>query len=397
MSTPFTHGWTTVTPRDRSPSCSSTPPATTGAPLRPGTERLLTMLPGAAPVSRIPRGRSSSGGNYDSDRGYDHSLPTIREGSTRPRSRSAAPPIHQSPPLGAYPPTPLTTLTRSLPFATPTGFGGTINTPSQRSVPTSTVTPSRTPPPTGGFFPSIPSYDNHAEQREPTPTALDIMHGALAKHLRHWSLSDFGPLTELTGRSVLVSLFVDYAHAVRPGGLSMMQRYSLAQRARTTHPGKLLQLIKDRRRALEYTEVTLTTAHPPQIESQLCPSDTPDLVANDGLRKHIRNPNLTRGDLLQMILPFLQCYYSADTGIEPIVRKMSRLEISDLVYTPGAVMRLMNSPNRINHFETPHWYSLRRTTYTTGQPVDQPHPDPYSPTLILLGLPHTFPSLPFRH
>ena len=105
---------------------------------------------------------------------------------------------------------------------------------------------------------------------------------------------------------------------------------------------------------MEYTEVTLNTAYPPQIELQLCPSETPNLVANDGLRKRIRNPNLTHGDLLQMILPFLQCYYSSDTGIESIVRAMPLPEIRDLGYMLGAIMQLMKSPQRLHHFETPH-------------------------------------------
>ena len=389
--------WTTVAPRTRAPGRSTPPPTASGTTHHPGHGRpLMTTSNKPDPTSsHTPRGRSSSRGEHDLGHGYDHTLSTIREDGYRPRARSAAPPIHQPPPLGSSQPMPLITLHRPSPIAPTTGFGGTTDASLQHSTLASTVTPTRPSLPAGGFFPPVPSYDNHAEQQEPTPEALDIMHSALSKHLRHWSLSDFGPLAELTGRSVLVSLLVDYSHAVRPGGLSSMQRRSLAQRARTTHPGKLLQLIKDRKRALEYTELTLTTAYPPQIESQLCPAETPDLVANDGLRKRIRNPNLTRGDLLQLILPFMQCYYSSDTGIESIIRAMPLPEIRDLVYTPGAIMQLMKSPQRLHHFETPHWYSLRRTPTCPFGPSDAHTPsNPHLPTLQLLGLPHTFPALP---
>ena len=176
----------------------------------------MTTSNKAAPdSSHIPRGQSSSRGDYDFGHGYDHNLPTIREDGYRPRARSlAAPPIHQSPPLGSRQLMPLTTLHRPPPSAPTTGFGGTADASFQHPAPASTVTPSRPSLSAGGFFPPIPSYVNHAEQQEPTPAALDIMHGALSKQLQHWSLSNFAPLTELTGQSVLVSLLVDYSHTV---------------------------------------------------------------------------------------------------------------------------------------------------------------------------------------
>ena len=80
-----------------------------------------------------------------------------------------------------------------------------------------------------------------------------------------------------------------------------------------------------------------------QAES-LCPAATADLVLNDGLRRRITATDLTRGDLLQIILPFLRCFYPFDGELEAIIQRQSQAELNTLlVHTPGAVHDLATS------------------------------------------------------
>lgn len=152
-------------------------------------------------------------------------------------------------------------------------------------------------------------------------------------------MTDFGPLSELPGQSVLAFLFIDCSHAILPGGLNTQQRL-VARSTRSTHPAKLLQLLKDKWK-VEYLKLTLTTAFPPPLKDYLCPARSPGLVSNGGLCGRIGDSRLTRGNLLQIILPFLQCYYSSNHGFGDVVQQMSTSEISSLVYTPGAVKQHM--------------------------------------------------------
>ena len=144
-------------------------------------------------------------------------------------------------------------------------------------------------------------YPEHVDQQYPAQQAIDILAKVLPKHLMDWTLADFGPISDLPGRAVLALVIVDYTHAAH---LGEMQRCLVAQRACSTHPAKLLQIIKDRRKALDFLQVTLATAFPLPLEQHLCPSGMPDLVANNGLHSRIGDSKLTRGDQLQIILPF---------------------------------------------------------------------------------------------
>jgi hypothetical protein len=70
------------------------------------------------------------------------------------------------------------------------------------------------------FFPAIPPYTRHPSQSPPTPVAMDIFNDLLLRPTTDWTLEDFNTPTESTRASVLLSLFIDFAHAKRPGGLT---------------------------------------------------------------------------------------------------------------------------------------------------------------------------------
>ena len=97
-------------------------------------------------------------------------------------------------------------------------------------------------------------YPEHMDQQYPAQQAIDILAKVLPKRLMDWTLADFGPISDLPGRAVLALVIVNYTHAAH---LGEMQRCLVAQRACSTHPAKLLQIIKDRRKALDFLQVTL--------------------------------------------------------------------------------------------------------------------------------------------
>ena len=367
--------WTTVLPKKRHVAQRSPPT-------------------GDADTTHAPRGRSSSRSRSSRGRASFGNLATIHEDGNRTRSRSVgAPPVPFT--SGAHKLTLLTPLraansSGSNSLATPWSaqFSTDLPAPSPNTRLNSTSLSGTEPQviTDDGFFPSIPPYEELPEQRTPSQRATTILASVLPKRVKEWTMKDFGPLSELHGRSVLASLFTDYSHAIHPNGLTTNQLRLVAQRALRTHPSKLLQLIKDQRKTSDYIRVTLATAYPPPLEDFLCPSGTPDLVANDGLRGRIGDSRLTRGDLLQVILPFLQTYYSSDAGFSDVVRRMSMSEISTLVYTPGAVKQAMLTQRRTFQFEPPCWYSLSR-------PADHDHMASPDTPASLMGASAQYPSL----
>jgi hypothetical protein len=57
---------------------------------------------------------------------------------------------------------------------------------------------------------------------------VKIFDGVISKRIKDWKLPDFAPLADPIGRSVLISLFVDFSHAIQPGGLTDTHRRLVA-------------------------------------------------------------------------------------------------------------------------------------------------------------------------
>ena len=220
------------------------------------------------------------------------------------------------------------------------------------------------------YFPTIPPYTRHPSQSHPIPAALDICSDLLSRPIMEWTLEDFSTPTESTGASVLLSLFIDFAHAKRPGGFTSSQRGLLAGAAKLTHPARLLSFIQNEDSAKLFIAVALakTPAPPPQA-SLLRPADVPDLVLNDGLRRRISSPGLTRGDLLQILLPFFRFLYPADVGLDVVARQKTHSELTSLVYTVGDAHKLAQSRKGI--FCPPTWFILTRADSSSSF-LDEP-------------------------
>lgn len=94
------------------------------------------------------------------------------------------------------------------------------------------------------------------------------------------------------------------------------------------------------------------------------------LIANDGLCQRIHNPWLTRGDQLQIIIPFAQHFYSSNPGFTAVIQQMSLSEISMLVHTPGDIKQDLERQGWAARFDPPRWYLLPTPADSaTGPPV----------------------------
>ena len=216
--------------------------------------------------------------------------------------------------------------------------------------PRSTLTP-------GPMFPKIPPYSAHNDQVPPTPTATRLLTTLLPRPISSWTLADFTTSNGPDGLSTLISLFVDFT-STRNGSLTSEHRGLIARRACITHPARLLNMMNSGNSLDDYILRSSTMVIPPLLEDQLCPARTSDLVANDGLRARIHDQTLTRGDLLQIILPYAQQLYSADSGLPAVIRQMTFQEIFAIVYTPGTFRRDLRARGRATYFNPPSWFNL---------------------------------------
>ncbi len=245
------------------------------------------------------------------------------------------------------------------PIAATTGSDLTLPPPPAKCSSVS-CTPSTTSgrtlmPPPPIMFPQIPSYTAHSDQLTLPTVATQLLSMLLTRPTADWKLTDFTTKGQVR-LSTLVSLFVDYA--TREGDIPTAHRGLVARRASITHPSRLLHKIWTGDNIMDYVQQSCTMIPPPLLQDQLCPARTSDLVANDGLRSRIHDPKLTRGDLLQLILPYAQHMYSSFPDLPMILRRMSLSEISGLVYTPGAFHRELISCKQVYLFHPPSWYHL---------------------------------------
>ena len=290
-------------------------------------------------------------------RGARPGLPTIheatrviafhREGS--PRGHTITPSRQPAPNGPNTPPSPLTPI-----FPPRSRPSGSVSTPTGTNLTRGDATKMED----DKYFPAIPPYPAHPLQHPSPPAALDLLDKLLGRPVSDWTMEDFKS-TDTTGTSVLVSLFIDYAHYLHPDGLTTSQRGLLSRTARATHPTRLLTFLIDPDKATSYISSSLESTPPLLRDVSLCPAATADLILNDGLRGRISSPGLTRGDLLQIILPFLKCFYPQDGEMEALIRKRTQTELDELVHTPGAVHTL--ALTRSAPFTPPTWFILSRS------------------------------------
>ena len=242
------------------------------------------------------------------------------------------------------------------------------------------------------MFPTIPSYPAHPDQIPPTPSATRLLSTILLRPISTWSLEDFSLSDGPDGLSTLISLFVDFT-LTRHGHITTEHHGLIAHRARITHPARLLHMMKSGTSIDDYISRSRTMAIPPLLEEQLCPARASDLVTNDGLRARIHDQKLTRGDLLQIILPFAQQFYSSDLGLPAVIRQMTFQEIHAIVYTPGAFRRDLRTRGRATQFAPPCWFNLHPAP--TSADAGGTHPLHLIP-LMHMGIPLSdFCALPF--
>ncbi len=220
------------------------------------------------------------------------------------------------------------------------------------------------------FFPSIPAYTKHHLQTLSTPAARDLLDRVLARPVIDWTMEDFNTPMDTTGASVLVSLFMDYAQALRPWGITSSQR------------GFWLGLLVSRI-PLDYFPLFRVAigpwgllqksclwhrAHPCRkvIYAQRRPSSSSRMMDFGGISIH--------QDWREVISykspsPLLGLYL-LDAGLSAAIRQQSHTELLALIYTLGAFAQLAKT--RASVFCPPTWLLLSCPEAVTPTSSDPP-------------------------
>ena len=92
----------------------------------------------------------------------------------------------------------------------------------------------------------------HPSQLQPTSAAYHLARLLYKQDPGDWQLEDVHTLGSPKGLSVLLLAFVDVAATTLQPGMTSTQQLSLAQILKATDPGKILELFRNHRLALEF-------------------------------------------------------------------------------------------------------------------------------------------------
>ena len=200
----------------------------------------------------------------------------------------------------------------------------------------------------------------HPQQLRPTAFMYNLAMALFQRRIEDWKIEDVYTPNSSDGTSVLLSAFVDQAVMVFKTDMTPPQTLRLAQAAARTAPKRLLDMLKDSKKARGYIKWALdgTTVLPPTHEDELCPALTPGLFTPDE-NSVLNSTYPLRSDQIHTIEIFLKCFYPR---ITPIARThLEQLEASTLtryITVPGEIKRSMIQATHKLPFSPPNWYRL---------------------------------------
>ena len=170
------------------------------------------------------------------------------------------------------------------------------------------------------------------------------------------TLEDFTTEDTNVGKSVLITLLVNFVSTMRPE-LGETQRARIAAHAAVHHPIYLHEALLDGDTALELTKSFLAT-RPVKLEIEdLCPMDTPYLIIDTELRESMGQlPTTPPTELRRMITPFLQGFYPGDWELlEQVIREVSGDQLQEFISLPGNMHEYFITTNQACKFDPPQW------------------------------------------
>ena len=209
----------------------------------------------------------------------------------------------------------------------------------------------------------------------PTESMERLLRQIREKDITKLTLEDFTTADTNDGKSILITLLVNFVSTMRPE-LGEAQRARIVAHAAVHHMEYLHEALQDGDVALELTKSFLAT-RPVKLGLQdLCPMDTPYLIIDTELRESLGQLTVTpSSELRRLISPFLQCFYPADWEmLEQTVQTVLEGQLQDFISTPGAMHTYFVDSNQNCNFDPPKWISFASLDDTQGT-----KPPPISP------------------
>lgn len=193
----------------------------------------------------------------------------------------------------------------------------------------------------------------------PTESIEMLLRRLQAKDPTQLTLEDFTTRDSNDGKSILITLLVNFIATLRPE-LGETQWARIAAHAAIHHPSYLHEAFSDGDVALELTKSFLAT-RPMKLDIRaLCPMDTPYLIVDTDLREYLGQlTRTTSSELRRIIIPFLQCFYPSDWELlEQAIRASTDSTLIDFISTPGALHTYFIREGQRCTFDPPRWLSL---------------------------------------
>ena len=193
----------------------------------------------------------------------------------------------------------------------------------------------------------------------PTESMNTLLRRLREKDPTQITLADFTTKDSNDGKSVLITSLVNCIAALRPE-LGEAQWARIAAHAAIHHPSYLHEAYLDGDTAIKLSKSFLAT-RPMRLESkQLCPTDTPYLIVDTGLREHLGQLESTpSSELRRIITPFLQCFYPSDWELlEQTIRTAPDTQLQEFILSPGAMHEYFEGTNQRCAFDPPQWLSF---------------------------------------
>ena len=212
------------------------------------------------------------------------------------------------------------------------------------------------------FNPRNEPNDAHPQQLWPTPSIYKLAQTLLQKDVKEWKMRDFTTPGTSDGRSILISMFVDYAAMSLKPEMTLSQRQSLAQISLATAPEQILEYIQDPDEAIGFVNWALTqrVKIPPSMEMALCPLAAPNLITNQTLRDTIETGDLPVEIQKQLINTFIQCYYPKSEGmVMDVINSLPQNTLREYIECPGGLVKgIREGMKRTMAFAPPKWCRL---------------------------------------
>ena len=210
------------------------------------------------------------------------------------------------------------------------------------------------------------NFNPYRERPEPHPQQLcplgplySLAQTLYKRDPMTWTIEDLHTPHSSDGTSILVSALVDHASTVIAPGMSQMQALTLSKIAVTTPPADLLECLQNNIKARTFIQNAEQIQPPPTLETLLHPAATLGLIPNEATRTRMKDNDIIRSEMIDIIAAFVRCYYPKQAAsITEHTRSISVQALTDYIYKPGYLVTDLQNRGRQMTFSPPKWCRL---------------------------------------